>query len=385
MACNIDARSLKFLKPLLDLDYFVLEEQEVKKLEEVVRGCGDGKKIRTVSVEAIIAVMNSIFESKDPRRAYEAWLSFFASSRASPHDVIEAVSVFRETGGISASRSMEGGQEMSSLWRLFSGLVPEAPRSTRAACSLIWKTALYIGDAYKRHKFEIGLAQLVIASVFPAVQSGYLWNMIGSAQGVLDVMTTKNVKGIATLLKNMRKNQPDVIPRDDKAGFQSAMNDLKPFFFRKKSGGATLASDSDATHGAPIQKKVLASKNSGVLTKGVNYGVRTINDKIEEFILMNPFLAENGRFVPIALSLLYSVKKSIVIDKYESLVRSVNNYTRRALGQKIRPVKQSPLKILGSGRVRPIIRRDLLASNLLILLATMSKEIAECVKEWINE
>jgi hypothetical protein len=133
-----------------------------------------------------------------------------------------------------------------------------------------------------------------------------------------------------------------------------------------------------------IQKKTLASKHSSVLTKNVNMTINSMNTYIENLILSSPFLQQNTQYVPLVLSLMYGVRKSVVIDKYEALVRSVNNFTRRKLGQSITPTKLNPLELILSGKIRPIIRRDLLLSNILLILAYMKDDIAREVHALIK-
>jgi hypothetical protein len=81
----------------------------------------------------------------------------------------------------------------------------------------------------------------------------------------------------------------------------------------------------------------------------------------------------------------YGLRKSVTINKWEAFVRSINNYWRRSLGEPIKPTKHTPFELVMSGEVKPMLRRDILSSNLGVFLFAYGGVLLSVSKDMLTD
>ena len=233
------------------------------------------------------------------------------------------------------------------------------------------------------HKEELVLLSQVLPLMVPSSLNPYY---IKCFQQTIKFLTflDANPKKIGTNLiryglKNYETTKKTLTSKTFSSSekYENTMKNLAIFF--PGIGGSNYSAKPDSPSRSPrptekvqqkqrtLKKTELISKHASALTKNINSTTKLIMEKIESKLETNPYILSHPEILPAAIGVLYGVKKAIVIDKYESLTRSLNNTLRRCLGQKIKPTKHTPIELLTSGKVRPIIRRDILMSNFLIL------------------
>lgn len=397
--CHLLKKDLEFLHPFISLDEFILRQDEIKKLQTLASTCGGSPVDNGEIVQVIVTLLNMIFETTDARKAFEMWDRFLKKHKTlTIVELQKTISEYRETGrldgsfmkGSSSSENTKNMNNVFNTWYLISGLMPFVPVRIRSVCSFLWDTSLYAYDGYTAHAFEIECVKMLVGTLFPVAQGYWILSRIGDIHQIVNILTTRNIRGLSSLLSICRKTH-DALIKDTTKEFESfaivsGTDEYFKYIYTAENGFLPKQPKQQGvkttTH--PVEKKTLTGKHSTALTKSVNKVINSLNERLEQIIVSSPLLRDNAQYVPLALSIMYGIRKSVVIDKYETLVRTVNNFTRRKLGQKIRPTKTTPLELLLSGAVRPILRRDLLLSNILILLAYMKDDIAHEIKKMIG-
>jgi len=143
-------------------------------------------------------------------------------------------------------------------------------------------------------------------------------------------------------------------------------------------------SDTDEDEESKMKKTDMFSRHSTVTTKTANKLNHFVMEKIEKYVNNNEWLSTNPEFIPLVLAQIYAIRKSIYIDKWDTFVRSINYYLRKRLGEKIRgrSPKQTPLQIVKSGKLKPIINRGILLPNLCFVLFYHKDEIIRALTKF---
>lgn len=316
-------------------------------IEDVIQKC------RLVSVcERIIKILNSVFDNKNPQQAFRKWDHFFRSPR-SLQDI---------------DHELQSIEKCS--WVLFSGLTPFVPPRVRALSGLMWRLAMLCHDTSARYSWAVDAAMILVGMAFP---SGGAMKFLATSRQIVGIMANRTlpgaIRGMATLMRRIKPAQRQIMDL-------AVVSGTPEYFDMLRIIDPTAIVEPSQQRSQGMKLSSMVSRNSTLLTKIRNMSSHALVERLEAIILANPFLQENANLVPLALALLHGARKAVVIDKYDSLVRAFNNKMRRTLGQKIKPTRNDPIALIMSGKVRPIVRRDLLISNILLIIAYMKDEIA---------
>lgn len=308
-----------------------------------------------------------------------------------------AISMYKSTRKIPLEVQKKDGYascDIYNYWWLLSCLTPYISFRQKATGNAIWKLALSMFHTYKKNKFMINVCMSLLSVVFPSIQSHWFVDKLLYSQRILDIILKKDIKGITSFFQSIKANYLPALSESKSEKFvtkviksdlldpeyRELVKDCIHYYDPKNSD--ILASKTERTQ-IIDKKSYYYGKHSTVLTKHLNFSIKYLNQKLENILLSNPFVNENAYLVPISLCILHLTRKSVVIDKYETFVRSFNNMLRRSLGEKIKPTKNDPLQLLISGKIKPVIRRDLLFSNVLLIFATFQKQILEFIRDEI--
>lgn len=391
--CEVQASDISFLRLFMEDPKdatVVLRSKEIEALSRLCQKCHPDEDHETLS--RLITILNGIFESKSSRD-FQRWDRFLRTCPGKA-ELGAAMKLYQSSGRFPRSSPSDSPPaqylhcSVYQQWWILSTLTPFVPYKQQVTGNAIWKTGLLVFDVYKKHKFKVDLSLALLSIVFPSVQAHWLFEKVVYTHRILDTCLRKDIKGLTKFFQNMKtytttSSLPIASPKFNDPHTKVIISDINdPVFRQLFKHDIHYSSSSAAVEKTPPtapQKKQYYGKHSGIVTKNLNASIRSMNETFEKLILSNPFFDEHKQYVPLALSLLYMMKKSIVIDKYETFVRSFNNAMRRALGEKIKPTALNPLQLLLSGKIRPIIRRDLLFTNLCLILATFQKDIYEYI------
>ena len=384
MSCLVNRSSLDFLCTGSQKADFLLRVHEVEQLRRIVEGCGQPSSISPDLVQMIVDILTRVVESEDPKRAIVEWDRFFRT-KPSVADLRQRLQ--QKNAGHDDSSS--GAAGAADVWWLLSGLTPYVPSRARVASSFVWKMAILGVEHYKKNEFYLGLCSTILTTAFPSLAATRVMRMVGYANDILHVIAHRRVRGLPSLLRKIVVSPPSKQRHDwqEMRGIvvssspspkqqQHDWQKVRSAFFGRASNPVTTTTRTEPTI---MPRSLLASKHATLLTKAGRLSRRSLEHQVEDMITTHPLLRDSTQYVPLALALFYGLKKAIVIDRYETLSRAITNYTRRALGEKIRPTKNTPYELILSGTVRPIVRRDLLVSNLLLLVAFFRDSIERVV------
>lgn len=425
--CTVDAELLHRIcslhKGIQGLDYISLRNDELSMIRDLIKNCEQESKDE-VYWDATVKILEKIitYEPERQELIYDKWQMYFQKEKKLDN-ILNAVDAFYENGTLPRKTTVATQKAKTpmglSLW-LGSFLVgvkmpPFAAATAAATCGLFNLVCKCAND----NREAISMLMEIVPMIAPSVMNPYYIKLFQQSLRLLTFLDKNPKKMSMKLLKysiqNYKKNEKIIqnAPSTDASSPLKMQGERKLDYYEKvfhvqhpthdsirkvktnkvKSKTTPKEKDSKQQKAEQVQEKQqkkdqmkktqLTSKYSSILTKSLNKGIGMVMEQLEGSLTSNPYVVQHPEVLPIAIGLLYGLRKSIVIEKYHSLTRAFNNYFRRCLGQKIKPTKETPFELLKSGKVYPILRRDLLMSNLLVVYALFANKINAHIKELI--
>lgn len=395
-ACLVSTDILEGLCALRsESDLVILPGDMLKKMREWTAHCEEGEWQWT---RRLLEAMIRHPRTEQPA-LYEAWNRYLASEDHSPR-IIEAILRFEEERELplaisSSSSSIKRGDSESSLtrriqlWMGASLFGVRLPPMVAAAGGMVSSLYLWIHQVARSNKNEIALINEILPMLVSVNMISPYLNVLRHSFRFLSFMSSANPTEVGVkLLRYGAKRSTTTSSIPTARSKKKEKEDMATYdmFFQP----AALTTTKSATKKSPEDAETpvkppseLVSKNATIMTRSARSHEHEIMRNMESMIKNHWYIVQHPEILPAALGVLYGVRKSIVIDKYEVLVRSVNNYLRRFLGEKIKPTRKTPAELILSGEVRPIIRRDLLVSNSMLLLALFGPQIHKIIRDLI--